>query len=105
MRVRREPGHGRHTQAAALHTTRGAVQASKRFNLSLSNAVSTSSTQIKPPNPASVTIFDDDGPGTIDLSSATYSVVEGAGVATITVNRYSASNLVETVDYATSDGT
>jgi hypothetical protein len=51
---------------------------------------------------ASLTILDDDGPGTIDLSSATYDVVEGAGVATITVTRASASNLIESVEYSTS---
>jgi hypothetical protein len=52
---------------------------------------------------ATVTIFDTDGPGTIDFDSPTYSVVESAGFATITVTRASASNLVETVDYATTE--
>jgi Calx-beta domain len=50
-----------------------------------------------------VAILDDDGPGTIDFSDPSYSVVEGAGVATITVARASASNLVESVDYTTTE--
>src|SRR6185503_13759461 len=61
----------------------------------------TSPTMIKAPSTATVTILDDDGPGTMDFSSPTYSVVEGAGIATITVTRASAANLVESVDYTT----
>ena len=50
---------------------------------------------------ATITILENDGAGTIDMDSPTYSVVESAGVATITVNRESATNLTETVDYTT----
>jgi hypothetical protein len=52
-------------------------------------------------NPATLTIIDNDGPGTIDLSSSTYSVVESAGVATVTVTRASATNISESVQYTT----
>jgi Calx-beta domain len=74
---------------------------SKSLSLKLSNGLPTP----VPPGQATatVTIFDTDGPGTIDFASPTYSVVESAGVATITVTRASASNLVETVDYTTTE--
>lgn len=42
---------------------------------------------------------------TVDFSSATYNVGEGAGSAVITVTLSAASGLTATVDYATSDGT
>jgi hypothetical protein len=49
-----------------------------------------------------ITILEDDGPGTIQLTSANVNVVEGAGVATVGVTRTgSASNLRESIDYAT----
>jgi hypothetical protein len=57
-------------------------------------------TQIKTAT-TKVTIVDNEGPGTLDFSSSTYSVVEGAGLATITVNRIGATNLRVSVDYAT----
>ena len=51
---------------------------------------------------STITILEDDGPGTIQLTSANVNVVEGAGVATIGVTRTgSASNLSESIDYAT----
>jgi hypothetical protein len=100
------PGETTKTITVPIIDNATAGPASKKFTVTLSNPHTTTpgaQTQLKG-LPATVTIFDDDGAGTIDLSSSTYSVVEGAGVATITVNRFSASNLVETVDYATSDG-
>src|SRR3954447_6633725 len=50
---------------------------------------------------AKLTIIDNEGPGTLDFSSGTYTVLEGAGLATVTVNRIGASNLKLSVDYAT----
>ena len=50
---------------------------------------------------AKLTIVDDEGPGTLDFSSSAYTVLEGADVATIAVNRLGASNLKLSVDYAT----
>jgi hypothetical protein len=50
---------------------------------------------------AKLTIIDNEGPGTLDFSSSSYNVLEGSGVATITVNRIGASNLKLSVDYAT----
>jgi hypothetical protein len=50
---------------------------------------------------AKLTIIDNEGPGTLDFSSSAYTVLEGAGVASITVNRIGASNLKLSVDYAT----
>lgn len=50
---------------------------------------------------ASLTIIDNEGPGTLDFSSSAYTVAEGAGLATITVNRVGAANLKLSVAYAT----
>jgi hypothetical protein len=52
---------------------------------------------------ATLTILDDDGPGTIDLGAPNYSVVESAGVATVTVTRNTTANIVESVDYTTTE--
>ncbi len=41
----------------------------------------------------------------LQFSTATYSISEGGGVATITVNRINGSEGIDTVMYATSDGT
>ena len=58
-------------------------------------------TQIKTAT-STLTIVDDEGPGTLDLSAGAYTVVEGADRATVTVNRVAgASNLRLSVDYAT----
>jgi len=56
-------------------------------------------------NPLRLTILDNDGPGTIDLSSPAYSVVESAGFATITVTRNGNPAYSLSVPYSTSDGT
>jgi hypothetical protein len=50
---------------------------------------------------ATLTIIDNEGPGTLDFSTSAYNVVEGAQLATITVNRLGATNLQLSVDYAT----
>jgi Calx-beta domain len=65
----------------------------------LSNATPAGS-QIKTTT-STLTIIDDEGPGTLDFSSSAYTVLEGAGLSTITVNRIGASNLKLSVDYAT----
>jgi Calx-beta domain len=65
----------------------------------LANAAPPSS-QIKTTT-ATLTIIDNEGPGTLDFSSSAYTVVEGSQLATITVNRLGASNLQLSVDYAT----
>ena len=55
-------------------------------------------------SPQTLTILDNDGPGTIDLRQNAYSVVESAGAATITVNRNGNPLLAESVQYAASGG-
>ena len=50
---------------------------------------------------AALTIIDNEGPGTLDFSSSAYTVLEGAQLATVTVNRLGAPNLQLSVDYAT----
>ena len=71
----------------------------KTIVLRLSNATPAGS-QIKTATTA-LTIIDNEGPGTLDFSSGSYTVLEGAGAATVTVNRAGASNLTLSVDYAT----
>jgi hypothetical protein len=72
----------------------------KTIVLRLANATP-AGTQIKTTT-STVTIVDDEGPGTIDFSSSAYSVVEGADRATVTVNRVAgATNLRLSVNYAT----
>jgi hypothetical protein len=71
----------------------------KTIVLKLSNATPAGS-QIKTTT-STITIIDNEGPGTLDFSSGAYTVVESAGVATVTVNRIGASNLKLSVDYAT----
>jgi len=44
-------------------------------------------------------------PGTIEFGAATFSALENAGTATITVNRAGGTNGAVTIDYATADGT
>src|SRR5438552_1806380 len=93
------PGQTRQTFPVTIIDNQVAGPPSKNLKLNLSAPSGASI----PPGLASstLTIFDNDGPGTIDFGSASYSVVESAGVATITVTRASATNLVESVDYTT----
>ena len=48
-----------------------------------------------------LTIIDNEGPGTLDFGSNSYTVLEGAGVVSVTVSRIGATNLKLSVDYAT----
>ena len=54
--------------------------------------------------PLTVTITDDDPPGTLELSSATYSVGEGGGTIAIDVTRTGGSAGPASVTVSTSDG-
>ncbi len=54
---------------------------------------------------AQVTIVDNDGPGILQFSAATYTVGEAGGTATITVNRSRASDGPVSVDYFSFGGT
>jgi hypothetical protein len=74
----------------------------KTIVLRLSNATPAGS-QIKTTT-AALTIIDNEGPGTLDFGSGTYTVLEAAGAATVTVNRAGATNLRLSVDYATQAG-
>src|SRR5207237_7923658 len=73
------------------------------FTVGLSSP--TGGATIGTPNPAMVTITDDDGLPLVQFDSATYSVNEGGGTVTITVTKTGATAVPCMVNYATSDGT
>jgi hypothetical protein len=76
------------------------------FSLQLSNP--TGGAKLGTPASASVTIVDDELPpnaGTLQFSSASYSVNEDGGFITITVNRQGGSYSTVSVDYSTTGGT
>jgi hypothetical protein len=97
------PGQTQKTIAVTISDDSVFSSPNKKIVLKLSN-----------PSPGSVpagqqkttiTILDNDGPGTIDLDTAAYNVVECAGFATVTVARNGNPMLIESVPYSTSDGT
>ena len=57
------------------------------------------------PNPATLTIIDDDSTPTIQFSQASYSVIENGGPVTITAILSTLSGFPISVEYETSDGT
>jgi parallel beta-helix repeat protein len=83
-----------------------AVESSEAFSLTLSNP--TGGAQLGTPATTTVTIADNDVAltrGKLQFDSSTYSVNEGAGTVTITVNRVGGSDGAVTVKYATAAGT
>jgi hypothetical protein len=94
------PGETKKTFPVTIVDNATANAPNKTIVFKLSNATPAGS-QIKTTT-AKLTIIDDEGPGTLDFSSTAYAVLEGANLATITVNRIGgASNLKLSVDYAT----
>lgn len=81
-----------------------AVEDTEQVALVLSNAIGGTLTNVN--NPATLKITDDDGP-TVGFSATSYSVNEGDGTVTITVNLSAApgTGVTSTVDYVTSGGT
>lgn len=81
-----------------------AVEGNETFTVNLANAIGAT---IGSPNTATVTIVDDDtaSAGTIQFSSSTYSVGEGASGVTIIATRIGGSTGAASVGYATSNGT
>ena len=75
-----------------------------KFNLSSPSNTPSAPTQFKNTQ-TTLTILDNDGPGTIDFSQASYNVVESAGIATITVSRNGNPLIPESVHYATANVT
>jgi hypothetical protein len=79
----------------------GNAELDEIFSVTLSNPVNAT---LGTPNPATVTIIDDDIPS-VQFDSGLYSVNENAGPAVITVTLSIPSPLTVTVNYATSNGT
>lgn len=96
--VRFNPGVTTQTVHVTVIDNATANSPNKKVVFKLSGA--TGGAQIKTTT-ATLAIIDNEGPGTLDFSSPTYSVVEGAGIATLTVKRIGASNLRLSVQYTT----
>jgi hypothetical protein len=77
-------------------------ESSENLGVTLSGATGAT---LGSPATASVTIIDDDDPGSIQFSAAAYSANENAGSATITVTRTGGARGAVSVTYATADGT
>jgi hypothetical protein len=92
-------GETRKTFAVTIVDNGTANAPNKTIGVRLANATPAGS-QIKAAT-ATLTVIDDEGPGTLDFSASAYAVVESAGFGTVTVNRIGASNLKLSVDYAT----
>lgn len=93
------PGQTSKTFPVTIADNATANAPNKTIVLKLGNATPAGA-QIKTTTTA-LTIIDNEGPGTLDFGSGSYTVLEGAGAATVTVNRVGASNLKLSVDYAT----
>jgi hypothetical protein len=93
------PGEATKTFPVTIVDNQTANAPNKTIVFRLSNATPAGS-QIKTTT-ATLTIIDNEGPGTLDFSSSAYTVLEGAHLATVTVNRLGASNLQLSIDYAT----
>jgi sugar lactone lactonase YvrE len=79
------------------------AEGNETVNLALSNP--TGGATLGTPNTAVLTITNVPKPGSLQFSSATYSVAENGGSATITVTRTNGSEGSVSVNYATSNGT
>jgi hypothetical protein len=78
-------------------------ESSETFNATLS--IASGLATLGTPNPAAVTITDNDAQPSLQFSGATYSAPESGGTLAVTVTRSGASENVVSVDYSMTDGT
>jgi len=83
-------------------TNDAATEGTEAFSLELLNA--TGGVSIDSPSNTTVTITDDDLPGTLQFSTTNYPMNEAAGVVTVTVTRVGGNTGPVSVDYACVDG-
>ena len=77
------------------------AEASENFTVTLSAPTGAT---LGTPSTATITIADNDSPGTLQLSSASYPASEGTATRTITVTRTNGTVGAVNVNYATADG-
>ena len=78
------------------------VEPAETLSVLLSNP--TGGATLGTPSTATLTIVDDDVPGTVSFSAPTYTVLEGAGLAIVTVKRSGGAAGGVTIDFTTADG-
>ena len=79
------------------------VELDETFTFTLSNPTGGSTLGANPVS--TITIQDNDGAGLVSLDQSTYSILEGAGTLSVTVNRFGGTGEPFTVNYATTAGT
>ncbi|HZB05217.1 MAG TPA: Calx-beta domain-containing protein, partial [Thermoleophilaceae bacterium] len=99
------PGTGQTSKTIQIPVTQDPdAEDPESLTLTLSNALPGASAILGAPGSATVTITDDDPPGSIGFKALHYDVDETDGQATVTVERLDGVGGAVSVDYGTSDG-
>jgi hypothetical protein len=99
------PGTGQTSKTVQIPLTQDPdAEDPETLTLTLSNPLPGASSILGAPASATVTIADDDPPGSIGFKSLRYDVDETDGLATVTVERLDGVGGAVSVDYSTADG-